>query len=160
MSLIEWTISIKPPVKKTDNDTSMEESLQLFRYNSFVSCKFVCSLSLRYWKPGKNKAFLRLRWMGKPNGLETEDSPEFHHLPCNIAVCVDGKKRQPLKPVYGFWRMALGNRTHTNSSLVTTKIAYTKNSSDIHLLNQVRTNFFARREDCLKIADRFVRSSS
>jgi hypothetical protein len=26
MSLIEWTISIKPPVKKTDNDTSMEES--------------------------------------------------------------------------------------------------------------------------------------
>jgi hypothetical protein len=37
---------------------------------------------------------------------------------------------------------------------------YEKFQWHLSFLNQVRTNCFARREDCLKIADRFVRSSS
>ncbi len=102
MSQVEWTVTmIKPPAKKVDNETSIEETLQLFLYNSFVLCKVTCYLSIKHSKLGECTASLRMRWHGNPtsNGLEGS-SGGYRHLPCNISVSVDGSQRNPLKPVW------------------------------------------------------------
>lgn len=100
-SQVEWTVTIKPPAKKEDDETSIEETLQLFLHNSFELCKVTFYLSIEQSKLGECTASLQMEWHGNPtsNGLEGS-SGGYRHLPCNISVSVDGSQRNPLKPVW------------------------------------------------------------